>query len=107
MNGKLLIMFFRESLMVVVIILIISKSISLGFLFYFKENFSYLEPYMTALKIGLQDPHSDVSSAALLALGETCAVLEVNYLFFSIQFFMKNSFSREKFPNIPSNFYLF
>ncbi len=35
---------------------------------------------MTALKVGLQDPHSDVSSAALLALGETCAVLEVNYL---------------------------
>jgi hypothetical protein len=34
---------------------------------------------MTALKIGLQDPHSDVSSAALLALGETCAVLEVMF----------------------------
>ena len=33
---------------------------------------------MTALKLGVQDPHSDVSSAALLALGETCAVLEVN-----------------------------
>ena len=32
---------------------------------------------MTALKLGLQDPQSDVSSAALLALGETCAVLEV------------------------------
>jgi hypothetical protein len=44
------------------------------------DIFSYLEPYMTALKVGLQDPHSDVSSAALLALGETCAVLEVNYL---------------------------
>lgn len=41
------------------------------------KTFSYLEPYMTALKVGLQDPHSDVSSAALLALGETCAVLEV------------------------------
>jgi hypothetical protein len=46
------------------------------------EIFSYLEPFMTALKIGLQDAHSDVSSAALLALGETCAVLEVNLLFF-------------------------
>lgn len=33
---------------------------------------------MTALRMGLQDPHSDVSSAALLALGETCAVLEVS-----------------------------
>jgi hypothetical protein len=40
---------------------------------------------MTALKIGLQDAHSDVSSAALLALGETCAVLEVNFLFFCIR----------------------
>jgi hypothetical protein len=39
-------------------------------------NNNYLEPYMTALKIGLQDPNSDVSSAALLALGETCDVLE-------------------------------
>ena len=36
---------------------------------------------MTALKLGVQDPHSDVSSAALLALGETCAVLEVNISF--------------------------
>jgi hypothetical protein len=34
---------------------------------------------MTALQIGLQDANSDVSSAALLALGETCAVLEVNF----------------------------
>ena len=40
-------------------------------------HLSYLEPYMTAMKLGLQDPHSDVTSAALLALGETCAVLEV------------------------------
>ena len=36
---------------------------------------------MTALKLGLQDPHQDVASAALLALGETCAVLEVKFLF--------------------------
>ena len=35
---------------------------------------------MTALGLGLQDAHSDVSSAALLALGETCSVLEVNSL---------------------------
>jgi hypothetical protein len=42
---------------------------------------------MTALKIGLQDPNSDVSSAALLALGETCAVLEVKNWFFFIKFF--------------------
>jgi len=32
---------------------------------------------MTALQLGLRDAHSDVASAALLALGETCAVLEV------------------------------
>lgn len=43
------------------------------------SRFSYLDPYMTALKMGLQDVHSDVSSAALLALGETCAVLEVEF----------------------------
>jgi hypothetical protein len=42
---------------------------------------------MTALKVGLQDPHSDVSSAALLALGETCAVLEVNHFIFFYEIF--------------------
>ena len=36
---------------------------------------------MTALKLGIQDSQSDVSSAALLALGETCAVLEVKNIF--------------------------
>jgi hypothetical protein len=68
--------------MVVVIILIISKSIDRT-LYWFSivDCFSYLDPYMTALKLGVQDPHSDVSSAALLALGETCAVLEVNISF--------------------------
>jgi hypothetical protein len=49
---------------------------------FYLNNFSYLEPYMTALQLGLQDTNSDVSSAALLALGETCAVLEVKFLFF-------------------------
>ena len=40
---------------------------------------------MTALKLGIQDSHADVSSAALLALGETCAVLEVSsFLFFHL-----------------------
>jgi hypothetical protein len=74
-------------------------------IFIFKY-FSYLEPYMTALKIGLQDPHSDVSSAALLALGETCAVLEVNSLlkFFITKLFV---FFRVKFQNIQYNYYLF
>jgi len=48
-------------------------------------NNNYLEPYMTALKIGLQDPNSDVSSAALLALGETCAVLEGEISKYSVQ----------------------
>ncbi|CAF0845274.1 unnamed protein product [Adineta ricciae] len=49
-------------------------------------NNNYLEPYMTALKMGLQDTHSDVSSAALLALGETCAVLEGEISKYSVQF---------------------
>ncbi|CAF3940802.1 unnamed protein product [Adineta steineri] len=48
-------------------------------------NNNYLEPYMTALKMGLQDPSSDVSSAALLALGETCAVLEGEISKYSVQ----------------------
>ncbi|UJR22054.1 hypothetical protein I4U23_025122 [Adineta vaga] len=48
-------------------------------------NNNYLEPYMTALKLGLQDTHSDVSSAALLALGETCAVLEGEISKYSVQ----------------------
>ncbi|CAF1456207.1 unnamed protein product [Rotaria sp. Silwood1] len=48
-------------------------------------NNNYLEPYMTALKIGLQDTNSDVSSAALLALGETCAVLEGEISKYSVE----------------------
>ncbi|CAF4413281.1 unnamed protein product, partial [Rotaria sp. Silwood2] len=48
-------------------------------------NNNYLEPYMTALKIGLQDASSDVSSAALLALGETCAVLEGEISKYSVE----------------------
>ena len=41
--------------------------------------------------MGLQDTNSDVSSAALLALGETCAVLEVKYIV-SDEFFIFFSF---------------
>lgn len=48
-------------------------------------NNNYLEPFMTALRMGLQDTHSDVSSAALLALGETCAVLEGEISKYSVQ----------------------
>ncbi|CAF1179561.1 unnamed protein product [Rotaria sordida] len=48
-------------------------------------NNNYLEPFMTALKIGLQDVNSDVSSAALLALGETCAVLEGEISKYSVE----------------------
>ncbi|CAF1035364.1 unnamed protein product, partial [Didymodactylos carnosus] len=39
-------------------------------------NNNYLEPYMTALKVGLEDVSQEVSSAALLALGETFSVME-------------------------------
>ncbi|CAF3140795.1 unnamed protein product [Rotaria socialis] len=48
-------------------------------------NNNYLEPYMTALKLGLRDVNSDVSSAALLALGETCAVLEGEISKYSVE----------------------
>lgn len=62
---------------------------------------------MTALKLGLQDPNSDVASAALLALGETCAVLEVNYSSFSFNKRFHRFFFRVKFQNIQFNFYLY
>ena len=62
---------------------------------------------MTALKMGLQDTHSDVSSAALLALGETCAVLEVKHIFTELLALSTKMNCREKSRSIQYNFYQF